>query len=196
MIRKRMLWIAGCLALALLLLGAGSVIAGIQTPERLVETQVSGTGGPVSERQREVVSDAAPDAAQNAPEISFIDSPSATCYQLVQNTNACTINWNYLNVSAGTSSYMISMTVSIDNQMRAYYSGFFQNSMYIPYGMNAPGFKVSCGLPGAGGKPDLGNAYAYTIRARATDGLSSANYGTVYCPSYISHIYLPYARLR
>lgn len=50
--------------------------------------------------------------------------------------------------------------------------------------MLGDGFKVACGALGAGGNPYWGNAYPYTIRARDSAGLKSANYGTAYCPAY------------
>jgi hypothetical protein len=79
---------------------------------------------------------------------------------------------------------MITMTLSLNNSGPvAHTQGFFQTSMYIPYNMLGEGVKVACGPLGAGGKPTLGNAYGYTIRARDSAGLSSANYGTVYCPA-------------
>jgi hypothetical protein len=135
---------------------------------------------PGSDRQRDPTS---PDA----PEISFIDSPSATCYLPRPGTNNCYITWNYLNVSASTSQYIISMTVNISNHMSAYFSGFFQTSMYIPGDMLGKGFRVACGTPGSGGVRDFGRQYNYTIRARETGGLSAANYGSVTCPGdYVS----------
>jgi hypothetical protein len=124
------------------------------------------------------------------PTISFIDSPSATCYQPDPSRNNCYIEWDYLYVSASTSQYIISMTVSIDNRLVAYHSGFFQTSMYIPSDMMGRGFKVACGPYQANG---LGNAFAYTIRARETGGLSAANYGSVTCPG-VHLLYLPLVR--
>jgi hypothetical protein len=121
------------------------------------------------------------------PEISFIDSPSATCGRSVPNTGQCTIQWSYLYVTASTSQYIISMTVEIDGHLRAYHSGFFQTYMYIPSGMHGDGFQVMCGNPGPNG---LGNTYAYIVRARETGGLSAANYGSVTCPG-MPTIYLP-----
>jgi hypothetical protein len=119
------------------------------------------------------------------PTISFIDSPSATCYQPDSSRNTCYIEWSYLYVTASASQYIISMTVSIDNRLAAYHSGFFQTSMYIPSDMVGRGFKVACGLRNASG---LGNSYAYTLRARETGGLSAANYGSVTCPGvYLVH---------
>ena len=123
-------------------------------------------------------------ASADAPTIGFIDSPTATCYQPDYTQDACYINWYYLAVDASPN-YMITMTVTInDIGPVSHYQGFFQTSMYAPYNMHDRGFKVACGALGAGGNPKLGNAYGYTIRARDSAYLGSANYGTVYCPAY------------
>lgn len=119
------------------------------------------------------------------PRIGFIDSPTAACYQPDHTQNVCYINWYYLYVSADPS-YMVSMSATINVFGRvANYQGFFQTSMYVPFNMHDRGFKVTCGVLGAGGDPELGNSYAYTIRAKDSNALSSANYGTVYCPAFI-----------
>lgn len=49
--------------------------------------------------------------------------------------------------------------------------------------LDGTGFKVRCGPAGAGGDPELGNAYSYVVNAKETGGLSATNYGTVYCPA-------------
>jgi hypothetical protein len=122
--------------------------------------------------------------SQQAPNIGFIDSPSATCYQPDKTQDTCYVNWYYLAVDANPN-YMITMTVSLNAYGPiAHTQGFFQTSMYVPYNMFGQGFKVPCGPLGAGGSPGLGNAYAYTIRARDSANLGSANYGTLYCPAY------------
>lgn len=118
------------------------------------------------------------------PDISFIDSPTAACVQPDPAKNECFINWYYLSVSADPS-YMITMTVMLnDFGFVARYNGFFQTSMYAPYNMNPLGYKVACGALGSSGAPQWGKAYGYTIRARDSANLGSANYGTVYCPAY------------
>ena len=117
------------------------------------------------------------------PNIGFIDSPSAICYQPDPAQDVCYINWYYMSVSASPN-YMITMTVVLNNLgTMEQVHGFFQTSMYVPYNMQGQGFKVACGPLGAGGNSTLGNAYAWTIRARDSANLSSANYGTVYCPA-------------
>lgn len=125
----------------------------------------------------------------NAPAITAINSPSATCSNLTPGTGVCAISWQYLSVTAASSSYIISMTVAIDNQIRAYHSGFFQTSMYIPGDMMGDGFQVVCGYPQ--GSTGFGNSYSYAIRARETAGPSAANFGSVTCPADIAKIYLP-----
>lgn len=158
---------------------------------RAARGQPPSQGGPVVLRHetqdgnvREITAeDAGQGQAPDQPAISFIDSPSATCYQPNPGSNTCKINWYYLYVEAAPQ-YMITMTVILNaTGPIAHTQGFFQTSMYVPYNMLGEGFEVPCGALGAGGNPDLGNAYAYTIRARDSANLSSANYGTAYCPA-------------
>jgi len=136
-----------------------------------------GDGPPGGEQRRER------EGGGESPLISFIDSPTATCYQSADAYDTCYLVWGYLYVEAGDSQYMTRMTVEIDGRLRAVYSGFFQTSMYVPADMHGPGFKVACGEAGSGGDPELGAAYTYTIRAAETGGLTSANYGTAFCPA-------------
>ncbi len=67
--------------------------------------------------------------------------------------DTCYIQWDYLQVSASTSQYIISMTLAIDGQMRAYHAGFFQTSMYVPTDIFRPGLRVTCGPPGSNIEP-------------------------------------------
>jgi hypothetical protein len=135
------------------------------------------------DNRREILSPLSFDAPAQ-PNIGFIDSPSATCYQPDPARDECQLTWYYLSVVADPN-YIITMTLTLNETGPVAHSqGFFQTSMYIPYNMLGNGFKVPCGPPGAGGNPLLGNAYAYTIRARDSAGLSSANFGTAYCPAY------------
>ena len=120
----------------------------------------------------------------DTPQISFIDSPTAGCYQPDPAADICWINWYYLSVGADPN-YMICMEVTLNNIGKvSHYQGFFQTSMYVPYNMSDRGYRVACGALGAGGDPALGNSYTYTIRAKDSNNLRSANYGTVYCPAF------------
>jgi hypothetical protein len=142
-----------------------------------------------NENERTVEVPAGAEKAGGTKAISFIDSPTATCYQPDRRVDECFINWYYLSVSAGTPNYMhfMSLTLNATGGIGLYY-GFFQESMYVPYNMHDRGFRVKCGplVPSADPSvPDHGNSYGYTIRARNTEGLAAANYGTVFCPAFI-----------
>ncbi|MBP7960487.1 MAG: hypothetical protein KBG20_02740 [Caldilineaceae bacterium] len=178
----RKIILALCLSLVLLastfsLIG---VVRGQETTgdPALLSREVQG------ENQREIQG-SSPGGAPQQPNIGFIDSPSATCYLPDPGVNACYISWYYLSVDASPN-YMVTMTLSLnDVGPVAHTQGFFQTSMYVPYNMLGKGFKVACGNLGDGGNPQLGRSYAYTLRARDSTGLSSANYGMVYCPAYV-----------
>lgn len=115
--------------------------------------------------------------------ISFIESPSPSCYQPDRAENTCYIN--FYNLSVTSDQNMKGLTVKINNRVVASYQGFFQSSITIPYSMNGNGFKVNCGRLGAAGNPDMGKAYKIEIRAEDTDGLTSSNHATVFCPAYV-----------
>ena len=129
-------------------------------------------------------------ARPQAPAISFIDNPSPTCYQPIGSENTCYITWSYLQVSASSSNYVVSMTVSIDGRLRAYHSGFFQNAMLISGGMYGPGFQVACGPHNAAG---AGKTYSYIVRAGESNGQTATNFGSVTCPG-VRLAFLPLAR--
>jgi hypothetical protein len=120
--------------------------------------------------------------AIESPDISFIDSPTASCNLPRANTGVCLMTWSYMYADASPD-YIITMTVGIDDKARARYAGFFQSYMYIPSEMLV--FRVACGAPGTGGNPILGANHSYVLRARDSSGLASANYGSVTCPADI-----------
>jgi len=153
--------------------------------------QTSPSSANVVPPRREVSGQAQTTNDGQAPNISFIDSPNPTCYLPEAGTAVCYIKWSYLYVSASSGQNVISMTVSIDDHLRAYHSGFFQSAMYIPGGMTTPGYQVTCGSPGSSGNEEVGETYSYVIRARETGGLSSANYGSVTCPADLARVFLP-----
>lgn len=121
-----------------------------------------------------------------AAAIGFIESPSASCRKI--KGDECAISFYYLSVNASPN-YMIWMRVRLGNQLVFHAQGFFQTSMYVP-GEQIGEIKVKCGKPGTTPDPKpspnpatlYGNSYSYTVDARDSAGLSSANYGTVLCP--------------
>lgn len=163
-----------------------TTLAGLAVGESLISTraapELQATPSSIDAPRRE---------APGVPSISFIDSPNAICYRPEEGTGACYILWDYISVSATSPAYIISMTVEIDQRIRAYHAGFFQTSMYIPGDIYGNGFRVNCGLPGTSGTATLGKTYNYVIRARETGGLGSTNYGSVACPADTVKIFVP-----
>lgn len=123
--------------------------------------------------------------AEDSPDISFIESPTPTCYQPDPAQDVCYIKWYYLSVNSAPATYMDTMTVTLSNKTVANIQGFFQSSLYVPHTMYDRGFRVECGALGSGGRPNLGKGYPYVIRARDSNGLRSTNSGTIYCPAFI-----------
>lgn len=117
------------------------------------------------------------------PKIGFITSEDAFCYQPDSAVNECFINWRYMYVSADPA-YMKKLQIQINGRAVLNMAGFFQTSLSYQASMVSPGgFRVVCGPPSVD-DPLLGNAYSYTIRAEDTNGLASANYGTIQCPAF------------
>lgn len=184
MLRKWRGALAGLLAVA----GVLGILAAHVAPGSQAAPLPAAVSAGANLPPQEVGSDAA------APDISTIDSPSPTCHRPVAGTGACYIQWEYLYVTASSGAYVISMTVTIDNRLRAYHSGFFQTAMYIPGDMLESGYRVSCGAPGSGTVPETGRTYSYAIRARESTGLTTANYGSVTCPADLARVLLPLIR--
>ncbi len=183
MLRKG--WVFGIVVVLVLAFGLtlGTVLgqgSGTTGGDQVIASETVGDNQRVIYAPSDSVAASSPDAVN----IGFIDSPSATCFQPDPAQNVCYVNYYYVSVSASPN-YMITMTLTLNPRVVAHTQGFFQTSIYVPYNMYGQGFKVACGALGAGGNPQLGNAYAYTIRARDSAGLSAANYGTVYCPAYL-----------
>jgi hypothetical protein len=167
-------FLLGAATFSLLRTARGQEAQGLDSPRMEVQGE-----------NRRAIEGSLPTNDPQAPDISFIDSPSPTCYQPNPGRDECYLTWYYMSVSAAPATYMITMTVTLnDFGPVAHTHGFFQSSMYIPYSMLGDGFKVACGPPGAGGNPALGNAYGYSIRARDSNGLSSSNFGSIYCPPF------------
>ena len=123
------------------------------------------------------------DAKVARPKIGFITSDDAFCFQPDSAVNECFINWRYIYVTADPT-YMKKLQIQINGRAVLNMAGFFQTSLSYQASMVSPGgFRVLCGPPSVD-DPLLGNAYSYPIRAEDTNGLGSANYGTIQCPAF------------
>ncbi len=125
--------------------------------------------------------------AATAHAIGFIDSPGASCRKI--KGDVCAIRWSYLSVS-GAPNYILWMRVRLGDKLVFHAQGFFQTSMFIPGEQIGDSILVKCGKPGTTPDPKpsaapptlYGNSYAYTIDARDSAGLTTANFGNVLCP--------------
>lgn len=175
----------GGIAVLLPLLGLWLSLTHLSPAQANAATQAVATEQPNRRERQE---------APDAPTISFIDSSTPQCQIIDRERDLCAIRFYYLSVTASDPQYIISMSVQIDNRIRGYYSGFFQDYMYVPGDMFKDGFGVRCGPPGSGGNAYLGKSYAFKIHARETSGLTAANYGSVTCPAGLRVTHLPLVR--
>jgi hypothetical protein len=87
-----------------------------------------------------------------------------------------------MEVSTGSTQSVVTMTVRIDDDLRANYQGYFQSVMRVPAAFHGNGFEVTCGEAGVDGVPGMGHAYDWTLRAADSAGNETSNQGTVTCP--------------
>ncbi|MCX8062619.1 MAG: hypothetical protein N3D16_08555 [Anaerolineales bacterium] len=119
-----------------------------------------------------------------------IDSLSPTCVNAVPGSGVCYINWYSVHLNVAPS-YIVTMTFSIDNRLRANMQGFFQHEISLNHRMFQPGFGVTCGFPKSDSPTALGNTYPYAIRARDSSGANYSNSGQITCPADVIRLYLP-----
>lgn len=119
-----------------------------------------------------------------------IDSFSPTCFNAIPGSGVCYINWQSVNLDVAPS-YLVTMTFSIDNRLRANLQGFFQSGISLNSQVFQPGFRVTCGFPKSDSPSALGNTYAYAIRARDSSGANYNNSGQITCPADVVRLSLP-----
>jgi hypothetical protein len=106
-----------------------------------------------------------------------------TCIQPDPAENVYIINWNNFFAQAVSGNYMRSITLTIDDRVRAFYLGFFETYLYVDDLHHSSGFRVPCGAFGSGGHPAVGALDTFSIRAEDTGGYVSTAYGSVRCPA-------------
>lgn len=125
----------------------------------------------------------AADSSLEAPEFTFFEVQTPSCYRARELSQICYVEWSYFYVEAGASQYLHRLRLEIGGRVRANFQGFFQTGMYVPAEMYSPGFAVACGQPGAGGDPRLGNQHSWVVRAEETGGGIATNSGSIFCPA-------------
>lgn len=109
--------------------------------------------------------------------------PSGTCFINVRNISATSSDPNFRGVQ-----------ITINGKTRAFFSNFFENSVFINKDMIGDGLRVVCGRPNASGLPDYGLQYNVGISAIVSGGSATNDTATVNCPYFESKAYLPTVR--
>ncbi|MCU0520944.1 MAG: hypothetical protein MUF84_09660 [Anaerolineae bacterium] len=168
------------------------IVVGLGLTLRLALGQAPGPGHGYRVVESQTVDDdqhvvyaPADSAAPDNPTISSFSTQTPYCYQPDPAQNACYINFYRHYVESAPAPNMRYMTITIESRIRAVYRGFFQDSMYVGYDMQSPGFKVACGALNSGGVATMGKSYAYSIEVRDSQNGWSGNYGTLNCPAYV-----------
>jgi hypothetical protein len=129
------------------------------------------------------------------PSISLLETRKPTCYRPELGSNACFVNWGSTTVSTSAPRTIVSMTLTIDGQMRANYQGFFQDAMEVMPGFHGAGFQVPCGPASVDGVVGMGHRYDWALRARDSQGLQTSSSGALTCPALDPiHVFLPMVR--
>ena len=136
-----------------------------------------------------------PPTGPETPSISLLESRKPMCYRPELESNICLVNSGPTRVSTSAPRTIVSMTLTIDGQMRANYQGFFQDAIEIVPAFHGAGFQVPCGPAGVDGVAGMGHTYDWALRARDSQGLQASSSGTVTCPALDpTHIFLPMVR--
>jgi hypothetical protein len=128
-----------------------------------------------------------------APQAVTMTVSNPYCVQDVQTSGACRIVLRYFYASTADSSFN-HIEVAINGKVRAYMTGFFENSAYLSSAMLGNGLKVACGGKNASGIPDMGRQYAVTLSGFATGSSPVVDVANVTCPYYQGTTYLPLLR--
>lgn len=112
------------------------------------------------------------------------------CAQALPSSGICLINLR--NISAtSTDPNFLGVRITINGKTRAFFSKFFETSVYINQGMIGNGLQVVCGRPNASGVPGSGQIYSVGISAIVSGSSPTTDTANVTCPSFESRSYLP-----
>ena len=131
--------------------------------------------------------------AHAVPQAVTLTVSDPYCVQDSETAGACLINLRYFYASTSDSSFN-HIEIAINGKVRAYMTGFFENSAYLTYAMLGNGLKVACGGKNASGIPDMGRQYAVTLSGFATGSSPVVDVANVTCPYYQGTTYLPLLR--
>ena len=128
-----------------------------------------------------------------APQAITLTVSNPYCIQDVETAGTCWINLRYFYASTSDSSFN-HIEIAINGKVRAYMTGFFENSAYLNDAMLGNGLKVACGGKNASGIPNMGLQYAVSLTGFATGSSPVVDVANVNCPYFQGTTYLPLLR--
>jgi hypothetical protein len=129
-------------------------------------------------------------ATLQAPAALTVTMSNPVCVEILPASGDCSIEMSSLTASSSAQDFG-RLELLVNGKLRLSEYGFFESSAYLSPSMLPGGLKVTCGRANDGGLPDYGRSYSITANAYLTDGSSSSDAATVYCPAFDGSVYLP-----
>jgi hypothetical protein len=112
------------------------------------------------------------------------------CAQASPSSSTCLINVRNISATSSDPNFR-GVQITINGKTRAFFSNFFETSVFINDGMMGKGLQVTCGRPKASGLPGYGLQYSVGISAIVSGSSPTTDTANVTCPSFESKSYLP-----
>jgi hypothetical protein len=125
-----------------------------------------------------------------APDAVSLTVSNPYCIQPSTASSTCLINLRYLSATS-TDPNFLAVQISVNGKTRAYFSNFFESSVYVNDRMLGKGLQVTCGRPNASGLPAYGLQYNLGISAIVSGSSPITDIANVTCPAFERRLYLP-----
>ena len=128
-----------------------------------------------------------------SPDAVSLTVSNPYCAQVSPASPTCLIYVRYISATSTDPNFR-GVQISINGKPRAFFSNFFETSVYINDSMMGKGLQVICGGPNASGLPDYGLQYNVGISAIVSGSNPITDTASVTCPFFESKAYLPMVR--
>lgn len=125
-----------------------------------------------------------------APQAVALTVSNPYCTQPSTASSTCLINLRYLSATSSDPGFL-GVQITVNGKTRAYFSNFFESSIYVNDRMMGKGLQVTCGRPNASGVAGFGLQYSLGISAIVSGGSPVTDIANVTCPAFESRLYLP-----
>jgi hypothetical protein len=125
-----------------------------------------------------------------SPDAVSLTVSNPYCTQAAPSSPTCLINVRSITATSSDPNFR-GVQITVNGKTRAFFSNFFETSVFINDRMMRNGLHVICGLPNASGVPNYGLQYSVGISAIVSGSSPTTDIANVTCPSYESDAYLP-----